>query len=160
MTDQVVSKNIGALITVRDASTSNAITAGGTGDATTKTGISIDREGLVGDSGSLPLSMVAGVLFDATLASGSTLSIQINVMDSADNSNFSTYASQANTVAATGPSGGGVVSGQQNFNVNLSTARRFIRVDYVPDLSRAGTDTAILRAVAVLAGFDRLAAAP
>jgi hypothetical protein len=155
MTDQVVSKNIGALVTVRAGSGSNALTAAGTGDNTTKSGIAIDREAL--GVGSLPLSMVAGALFDATLASGKTLSVAITVSDSADNSSFASYATETAVVVATGPSGGGAVSGQHNLPVNLSSARRYIRVDHLPDLNATGTDTAITRAVAVLAGFDRLA---
>jgi hypothetical protein len=157
MTDQVVSKNIGALITVRAGSVAYSITAGSTNDATNLTGISIDREDIVGDQGALPLSMVAGLVFDATMASGGTLSVEFSVVDSANNSDWAVYASETYAIVAT--SVGAAISGQRNFNVNLSSARRYIRVDTLVDLSRAGTDTAMVRAVAVLAGFDRLAAA-
>jgi hypothetical protein len=156
MTDMLVSKNIGALVTVKNGSTNNTLTAAGTGDNTAKTGVGLDRQGL---GAGMPMSMVASVLFDATLASGSTLTTIITVSDSADNSTFAAYASEAAAVViATGPSGGGVVSGCHSLAVDLSSARRYVRVDHVPDLTRAGTDTAITRAVAVLAGFDRLAA--
>lgn len=155
MTDMVLQRNVGELITVRNGSTSNSLTAGGAGNNTTKTGIVIDRMALTSPD---PLSMVASVLFDATLASGSTLAVQVVVNDSADNSTFAAYASNSSggIVVATGPSGGGAVSGQVNLNVNLSSARRYIRIDHVPNLSRGGTDTALSRAVGVLAGFDRL----
>jgi hypothetical protein len=156
MTDQVVSKNIGALITAREGSTANTLTAAGSGDNTTKTGIAVDREAL--SNGSPPESMVASVLYDAVLASGATLSVAITVSDSADNSSFAAYATETAVVVATGPSGGGTLHGQHNLAVNLSSARRYVRVDHVPDLSAGGTDTAVTRAVGIYAGFDRLAA--
>jgi hypothetical protein len=156
MTDILVSKNIGAIVTVKNGSTNNTLTAAGAGDNTTKNGVAIDRMGL---GAGMPLSMVASVLFDATLASGSTLTALITVSDSADNSTFAAYASEAAAVTvATGPSGGGVVSGCHSLAVDLSSARRWVRVDHVPHLTRAGTDTAITRAAATLAGFDRLVA--
>lgn len=158
MTDMVVGKNIGALVTHRNGSTSNSVTAGGTGNNTTKTGIKYDRQAVSGGVGSPPLSAVASVDFDATLASGATLSLAITVSDSADNSTFAAYATNASAVVATGPSGGGAVSGQQNLNVNLSTARRYVRVDHVPVMSAAGTDTALTRASVLFSGYDRLAA--
>jgi len=158
MTDMVVQKNIGSLITVREGSASLSNTAGAGSNNTTKAGISIDRQGL-GSPGTPPESAVASVLYAATLASGSTLAIQVIVSHAPDNSTWTTYTSNSSTsiVVATGPSGGGAVAGQLNLSVNLSSAQRYIRVDHVPNLSRAGTDTSITQAVAVLAGFDRLA---
>lgn len=159
MTDMVVQKNIGSLITVRGGSSSLAVTAGGGGNNTTKNGNSIDREGLTGGGGSLPESALASVLYEATLASGSTLAIQIILSHSVDNSTFTTYTSSSSTsiVVATGPSGGGAVVGQTNLAINLSSANRYVRLDHVPNLSRAGTDTSITKTVIALAGFDRLA---
>src|SRR5260221_7896679 len=130
--EMVLAHNIGALVTARNGSTANALTAAGSGDNTTKSGIAIDREAVSATSGSLPRSMVASVLYDATLASGSTLSVTITVSDSADNSTFAAYASENATVVATGPSGGGVVSGQHSLAVDLGSARRYLRVDHVP----------------------------
>lgn len=155
MTEMVIQKNIGSVVTVKNGSTNNSLTAAGSGDNTAKTGVAIDRQAL---GASAPLSMVASVLFDATLASGATLKVAITLSDSADNSTFADYATEAAATVATGPSGGGVKSGSHSLNVDLSSARRYIRVDHVPDLSAGGTDTAVTRAVAVLAGFDRLAA--
>jgi hypothetical protein len=138
---------------VKNGSTSTAATAGGTGDNTTKTGIAIDRFAL-----GMPMSAVASVLTDATLASGATLKVAFTISDSADNSSFSTYQTTASTVVSTGPSGGGAVSSEIELAVNLSTARRYIRLDHVPDLSAAGTDTSLTRATWTFAGMDRLPA--
>lgn len=158
MTEMVIQKNIGSVVTTRGGSSSLSNTAGGGGNNTTKTGISIDRQGL-GSSGSPPESAVASVLYEATLASGSTLAIQIILSQASDNSTWTTYTSNSNTsiIVATGPSGGGAVVGQVNLNVNLSSAQRYLRLDHVPNLSRAGTDTSITKTVLVLAGYDRLA---
>ena len=151
--DQVISKNIGAVISARNGSTSNPVTAAGAGDNTTKTGIVIDREKM-----SMPESALVGALVDATMASGNTLTVALTVLDSADGTNFSTYQTFAAITALTGISGGGAQSGQVSAAVNLSSARRYVRVDHVPDLSAAGTDTALTRAVAVLGGPDHLPA--
>lgn len=153
--DMVVQKNIGSIVTVLNGSTSNSLTAAGSGDNTAKTGIAIDRQGR---GLGMPFSAIASVLFDATLASGSTMTIAITVSDSADNSTFASYATESAATVATGPSGGGVVSGSHSLNVDLSSAKRYVRVDHVPDLTRGGTDTAVTRAVATIAGWDRLAA--
>ncbi len=108
--------------------------------------------------GSMPLSGELAALFSATLASGKTLSVSFDLQDSPDGVNFSDYATQAATVVATGPAGGGTVSGQSAFNVNLSGARRYLRALMVPTLSATGTDTAVFVTSGVFAGFDRLAA--
>lgn len=152
----VVQRNVAALITQRAASAPGSAVAAGSGDATTVTGISINREGL--GNGSLPDSALFAVNFGATLASGKTLSLALTVQDSADNSSWSDYQTQASAVVATGPSGGGVVNGQANLGVNLTSARQWIRLNWQPDLSATGTDTSVGIGVAVLAGFDRLAA--
>lgn len=159
MTEMVVSKNIGSVVTVKNGSTSTSVTSGGAGNNTTKTGISIDRYGFgVVGFGGLPLSMVASCLFDATLASGSHMQVSIVVSHAPDNSTFTTYVSESALVTiGTGPSGGGAVSGSHSLNVDLSSAQRYIRVDHIPNLDRGGTDTALTRTVATLAGFDRLA---
>lgn len=157
--EQVLSKNVGALITTRNASTELAWTAGGAGDNTTKTGVVIDREAIGSPgNGAPPLSAQLAVLYEATLASGNTLTIAIGLDHSSNNSDWVEYASTAATTTATGTSGGAAQTSQMVFNVNLSSARRWIRPKFLPDLSAAGTDTAKAVAVAVLAGYDRLAA--
>jgi hypothetical protein len=156
MSDIVIQHNIGALVDVVYASAAAAATAGGTGDATTTTGATIDRAGL--SNGSLPASALFSTIYDATLASGATMTIALAVQDSADGSTWADYQTAAAVTVGTGPSGGGAVKGALNTQVDLGSARRYVRLNTKPDLSAANTDTAVTRSVAVLAGFDRLAA--
>jgi hypothetical protein len=156
MSDIVLQRNVGALGDLLRLTDQAALTAAGSGDATTVTGQTIDREGFAG--GSLPNSAEIAVLFAATLASGKTLSVTFDVQDSLDGTTFADYATSAALVAATGPSGGGTVKGQLEFPVSLGSARRYVRLLFLPDLSATGTDTAVAIAAGFFAGFDRLAA--
>jgi len=146
--------NVGALVSVRIGSTSTSATAAGTGDNTTKTGIAYDRMAL-----GMPRSAVASVLADATLASGANLKVTFSIQHSDDNSTFTEYASQAATTTLTAVGGAAAKSGQLNLAVDLGSAKRYVRLDHIPDLSAAGTDTALTRGVWTFAGEDRLPAA-
>lgn len=148
-----LTRNLAGLVTVRAGSTSNALTAAGTGDNTTKTGISIDRQAL-----NLPLTAVAAVMADATLTSGANLKVTFTVSHSDDNSSFTDYQTTGAQTTLTAVGGASTKSGQIRLAVNLSTAKRYVRLDHVPDLSAAGTDTALTRAVWVFGGEDRNAA--
>jgi hypothetical protein len=171
MSDIVQLKNIAALIDVRSILAPDyAWTANGASDSITFTSSSVDREGL--STGSLPRSADVDVFYSATLGSGQTLSLLLEVDSSADNSAWTAYATEGSTVLATGPSGGGTVSGVYRMTVqstadnptpgpgiDLGSAQRYLRVLGVPHLSRTGTDTAQIQAVGlVLGGFDQLAA--
>src|SRR4051812_41359859 len=122
MTDIVLQKNVGALVTVKNGSTSTSATAAGTGDNTVKNGISIDRFSITGNAGSMPMSAVAAVLVDATLTSGATAKVAITVQEGPDGSNWSDLTSVASTTVLTGASGGGASSGAISLNVDLSSA--------------------------------------
>jgi hypothetical protein len=159
MTDIVLQKNVAALVTVKNGSTSTSATAAGTGDNTSKAGITIDRINIAGNAGSMPMSAVAAVLCDATLASGATLKVAITVQEGPDGSNWSDYVTTASTTVLTGGSGGTASSGAASVAVDLSSARRYVRINHVPDLSSAGTDTSLTRATWTFAGQDRLPAA-
>lgn len=143
----VQTRNIGSLITTRRGTAAATATAGGTGDATTSTGDSIDRASI-----GMPQSAQFSTLYETTLASGKTLAIATTIQHSTDNSSFTDYATEASTVVATGPSGGGVVKGVREVNVNLSSAYQYVRMNNAPDLSATVTDTAVCRGVAVFGG--------
>lgn len=145
--------NLAAFAIVKRATAAAAAVAAGTGDATTTTGATIDRFGFSGAG--IPQASVWSVLYDATLASGKTLSLAYAVQHSADGTNWSDYAT-GSSVVATGASGGSTAAGELNVNVDLGSARRYTRILTVPDLSATGTDTAVTRAVAAFGGFDRL----
>ena len=172
MADLVLQKSIAELVDEKALFSSLSWTAGGGSDSATWTGITVDRGGFA--NGSLPRSLDAVLFYDATLASGKTLAVQWDVQDSPDGTNFSDYATEALTVVATGPSGGGRVVGVARLvspsivtspdkptgtpGVPLGPARRYVRLNVLPHLSATGTDTAVIGGVGVFAGFDTLAA--
>lgn len=167
MADIVLQKSIGELVDEKALASYLSWTAAGASDAVTWTGIAIDREGFA--TGSIPRTMDAVVFYDATLSSGKTLSLTWDVQEGPDGSAWSDLATEAATVIATGPSGGGRVVGVARLaspsadkptgtpGIGLGPARRYIRLNVVPDLSATGTDTAVIASVGVFAGFDQLA---
>lgn len=155
MSDIVLQKDVAQLGSFKRLSAATAATAGGAGNATTTTGATIDRMGF--SNGSMPGSLAAGIVYDATLATGKTLSIGYAVQDSADGANWSDYQT-GSAVVATGATAASVAAGELEIDVNLGSARRFVRFNHAPDLSATQTDTAVTRAAGFFAGFDRLAA--
>lgn len=149
-------KNISSRITPKLASAFTSVTAGGTGDATAVTGIAIQRSA-IGN----PLNASLQLAFSAVLAATKTLSFgTVKIQDSADGSTWSNFISYTDPgVVATGPTGGGTVTGVTKLHADLSGARDYVRVLFTPDMSATGTDTATIVAILNLAGFDRLPAA-
>jgi hypothetical protein len=171
MSDIVLLKNLGALIDVKSVfAPTLSWTAAGGADSATFTSSSIDRQGFA--TGSMPRSMDVDVFYATTLGSGQTLSLYLEVDSSPDNATWTPYVTEAPAVIATGPSGGGAVTGVYRMTVQstadnpspgpgvgLSGAQRYIRVLGIPHLSRTGTDTAQIQAVGlVFGGFDQLPA--
>ena len=157
MADMVLQRNVGALgdlVRLSDHATS---TAGGTGDGTTVTGNTVDREGF--STGSMPLSALMGVIYEATMATGRTLSIGYDVQHSPDNSTWTDYQSATYQVVATSVVGAGTpLKGQFNVAVSLGSAQRYVRFNYTPKCSNSQTDTTYSDAVGFFGGFDQLAA--
>ena len=153
----VIQRDIQALLTAKIASVFDSATAGGTGDNTAVLGTAIDRLAMAG----VALNAEIILAFSAVLAATATLTLKtVKVQDSADGSTWADFATFTDPgVVATGPTGGGTVAGVVKFGVNLGSARRFVRVDYTPDLSASGTDTCQVLAVLNFGGFDRLPAA-
>lgn len=146
-------RSIGDLITVLRAAANTAATAAGTGDNTAVTGVIIDRNAI----GS-PQSAVLAIPFTATLAAGETLSIGYTVQEGQtdDLTDAETLQAAALAVVATGPVGGGTVTGTFEVNVPLMGAGRYVRANFTPDLSAGATDVAALSAVLVFGGAERL----
>lgn len=153
MTTQI--RNIGDLIGVARAAANTAVTAGGGGDNAAVTGVIIDRA-----ARGFPQSAVLAIPFTATLAATQTLTIAYTVQEGqqANLSDAATLQSGDPVVVATGPAGGGVVTGEFLVDVPLGAAGQYIRANFTPNLSASGTDTAALSAVLVLGGMDRLPA--
>lgn len=168
MADMALQRSIAEHIDEKAAFSSLSWTAGGASDSVTWTGISINREAFA--TGAMPRSFDGVVFYDATLGSGATLALQWDLQEGADGTNYSDYATEASTVVATGPSGGGRVVGVARLvmassdkptgtpGTGISGARAYVRLNVIPHLSRTGTDTAVIAGVAVFGGFDIYAA--
>lgn len=158
MTSIVMQHNVAAFLKAALASAFTSLTAAGTGDNTAVTGATVDRHHP--STGSLAGSAQFVIAWSAVLAATKTLSLKaVKIEHSADGTNWSDYTTAADIgVVATGPTGGGTVSGVSTLPIDLSSAKQFVRIDFTPDLSATGTDTANAVATATLSGFDRLPA--
>lgn len=127
------------------------LVAGGTGDATAVTGATIDRLGY----GSAKVVLVSR----AVLAQAATLALAVEYQESSNGSDWDTaVALQASTTVATGGSGGSTELDITTFDIDLSGKKRYIRVNYTPNLSAANTDTAEATCALVMGGADTLPA--
>lgn len=153
MTTQI--RSIGDLIGLRNAAGPAALTAGGTGDNTAVTGVIIDRAAL-----GWPQSCVVALPFIATLAATATLSVAATLQHGNDSglSDVATFAAISTGAQATGQSGGSTEQGVIEVNVSLAGAKRYVRLNFTPDLSAANTDTARVGAVIAFGGANRLPA--
>ncbi len=150
-------------------------TAGGAGNATAVVGLTIDRASLTpfGARGVFANIIPRGALFllsyEATLGAGDTLSISaVKVETSADGATWTTLLDQTGAAAPAGPTwpasgivdtgaaGGSTQRGVVAFGTSLGDAERYVRFDFTPTLSAAGTDTAKLSISAVLSGIDEV----
>lgn len=143
-------RSIGDEITVRRASANVAATAAGAGDNTLVTGVIIDRAAI-----GWPESVVIAVPFTATLAASQTLSIGLALQhgETSNLADAAAFLTVAPTVVATGV---GTVTGTFEQNLRLTGARRYVRLNFTPDLSAGATDTAALSSVLVFGGAGRL----
>jgi hypothetical protein len=143
-----MSTDVGSCLAARYATAGVDITAGASAsDGVEVNGEWIDRQGFN--------SVKVVIVYTTTLAATKTLSIAANLQDATDSSgsganDFGTAYSS--TVVATGESGGTTEKGVVEFDFNLLTADRYIRIQFTPDLSAANTDTAEIAAVYVLGG--------
>lgn len=146
-------RSVGDEITVRRAAANTAVTAGGAGDNSAVTGVIIDRAAI-----GYPESCVVAIPFTATLAATATLQVATTVQhgEASNLSDAATLTSVSATTYATGATGGSTETGTIEINVSLRGARRYVRVNFTPDLSAANTDTAALSAVIVFGGAERL----
>lgn len=146
-------RNLGAMIKVLRAAANTAATAAGTGDNTAVTGVTIDRAAC-----KMPLSAVVAIAFSATLAATKKLflkSVVVEHGDASDLSDAATYLTledTTGTAVATGATGGSTETGCKEYDIDLSGAKRYIRIKFTPDLDATATDTAALAAVLVVGG--------
>jgi hypothetical protein len=151
MGDIVTQHDIGDMGSVRVLSAFTSIVAGGSGNNVKVIGTTLDREGF--NAGSLPYSAKFSVLFTTALSASETLSLAFDVQTSADNVNWTDFATTTSAIVASASG-----ESQTSLGVDLTGAMRYVRCNFTPDLSNTATDTATLVACAFFAGFDRLPA--
>lgn len=140
-------RDIGSLLASALALPGQVITAGAGNDGVEQNGNVIDHSPYL--SGKLIIA------YSAVLAQAATLTIAANLQDASDSTptdplDFGTaFASQ---VVATGGTGGSTEVGTVEIDVNLSSARGFLRAQITADLSAGSIDTVALAAVFVLGG--------
>lgn len=140
--------NISAFIKTMACGLASAVAAG-TGDATAVTGATIDRKGY----GSAQLV----VSYKTTLTADKTLSVAAEIQESADGNTWDTAVElYGATVLKTGAATNAV--GEKRTAIDLSGYKRYVRINFTPDLSHSGTDTAIVAADLVLGGADEVPA--
>jgi hypothetical protein len=159
MSDLVQIRDVGDTLTAVLASAFDAIVAGGAGNGVAVTGAKVDR--LDPNTGSLANSAKFVLAWSATLAATKSLNLTaVKIEQSIDGTTWDAAAFQTftdpGTVATS--AAGGTVTGTTSFAVELDPAKRFVRIDFTPTLTNTVTDTATIVALAVLGGFDRLAA--
>ena len=147
--------DIGAYLKCYESGVSRAL-AGGAGDNPEVDGTVVDRQGYS--------SCKLVIAWEATLDATETLSLAYTLQegdasDLSDAADFGTVVASA--VVGTGGTGGTTEAGvvEADYNLVANPCGRYIRAQYTPDLSRAGTDIATVAAVIILGGADTLPAA-
>lgn len=177
MNPLIWAKDLASMIIPVAASAHVSVTAGGAGDNTQLTGLTIDRDALTpyGAGQTVSHAMPAGAVFlvqyDAALGGGNTLTLKNALVEhSADGTNWTTLYDQSGATAPvpptwpaagvvdTGATGGSDQKGCVAFGTPLDGAQRYVRFSITPDLSAAGTDTANLAVAAVLSGYGEVPA--
>lgn len=141
-------RNIGAALVT-------ALCAIGTTADAEVDGAWIDR--YQGNPKALAGSCVLSIAYAATLASGETLTLVANLQDATSSAGASAAdhgGAFASAVVATGPSGGGAVSGVRTLDVDLSGANQFVRAQHT--LTTSSTGTVNYASQLILGGFDKL----
>nr|WP_295828293.1 hypothetical protein [uncultured Azospirillum sp.] len=140
-------QNAAALIAARYGVAGVDVTAGGSGDATEVNCAWVDRLGFA--------SLKAVVTYTATLAAAATLTFAGNLQDASDSGGTGAddYGpALPATVVATGPGGGGTVTGVAELDFDLSGTNRYVRLQVTPNLSAANTDVCEFGVTYILAG--------
>jgi hypothetical protein len=102
-------------------------------------------------------SMVVATGFRAALSQDETLSLTIELQESADGAAWDTAEAVIGaTVVATGGTGGSNETGANTQNITLRSRKRYIRFNITPTMSAGATDTALFASVGVLGGYEQL----
>jgi hypothetical protein len=150
----LISENIGALITGKFARIPAVITAGAGNDGVEVNGPALDLLALTKKYHSCKVMIV----WEAAIGASESLSIAANIQTSS----VSNFGSDTADLSPAFPSaivqaggGGGTFQGVTEFSVPLVGAKQYIRLQLTADLSRANTDTVAIAAVFVMGGADQ-----
>ena len=140
--------DIGAYVMVKGLGNVVAVTAGTTYDAAVQTSTVFDHTGYQ--------SAVVGINYTATLTSSKTFNMGLVTVYSGLTSTDVTTVLATGLVSRTMTA---AVTGESNalcFDVDLAGAKQFVKFECTPDLTAAGTDTAVFGLFAVLGGASNL----
>ena len=144
-------RNIGSFIRAAAGLGASSITAGGAGDNTAITGLTLDRH----QFDQLLLSAAFVVQINPTFGVGESAAASCVFEDSADGSSWETYDAGPPSAAVQTLSTDGAQA--VVFKCQLGGARRYIRAKPLFNMSASGTDTlAVLGGVWVVGGSDEL----
>ncbi|MBP6818339.1 MAG: hypothetical protein KBC46_03445 [Ferrovibrio sp.] len=142
-------------IATRYAAANTAATAGGSGDATEVTGVTITQSGLATLLGKRFEGIAFSVSATATLAAAATLTVTAKIEHRDPGGSWTDLVASKTILTLLGGSGGTTERGTGVIDVSLEYAKDEIRIKFTPDLSASNTDTAALSCQAILTGADR-----
>lgn len=147
-------RDIGALFDIGVAEVVPTITSGAGADGVEQNGLVIDRQDA--------LSAVFALLLEATLDEDETAIAQLTLQegDESDGSDMADVAAAlqpegaaaSSVLTLTGGSGGSTETGAYKFDVDLSSLKRYVRVQVELTLSRGATDTGTVAIAYILGG--------
>ncbi len=145
----------GAYLVTRNALNPVTITAGTTADAQERNGSIIDRLAF----NDLILSCKVALPYNMALSTADTGTLAANFQDS-DTTASTAFADYADKDGSTGVSvvrtTAGPLGSILEFDVDLSSAKQFVRVQVTPTMSSTATDTIDVGGVLIFGGGDNI----
>lgn len=130
------------------------VTAGGAGDNTEANGDWVSRKDA---DGSIAMSAKCILVIEGTLAATQSLSLLANFQDAADGAGAGAadYGTPFPVTTVLSSTPGGTLGTVVELDVNFSSAREFVRIQFTPNLSAGATDTARIAVVWCFGGQQR-----
>ncbi len=148
-------RDSGAYLVTRNALNPVTVTAGTTADGQERNGFIIDRLAF----NDLILSCKVTLPYNMVLSTADTGTVAANFQDSASSASTA-FADYADKDGSTGVSvvrtTAGPLDSILEFDVDLSSARQFVRVQVTPTMSSTATDTLDIGGVLVFGGGDNI----
>lgn len=145
----MIMTNIGAYIAPRLSLAPIQGVAAGVVDNVAQNGVGVDRTGF--------MSCVVEVPIAATIAdAGGTCTVNVVLLDSADNIVFTAYGTAIAQVVLTSIAGGTIETALIQGDFCLRAARQFVAVRVTADLNAVGVDTERFSGSIILGGASEL----